>query len=101
MGHFNWRGDCSEAATMSIRITTIPEPDVTVIKIDGRLKGDDIEELARVFAQVPAPAALDLTELQSVDRSFVTLLREAIAGGMELRAASPYVELLLKQGNAL
>ena len=89
------------ASTMSIRITTIPEPDATVIKIDGRLKGDDIEELARVFREVGGPIALDLTDLQSVDRTFVVLLREAIAKGMELRAASPYVELLLKQGNAL
>ncbi len=86
---------------MSIRITTIPEPDTTVIKIDGRLKGDDIEELARVFREVVGPIALDLTDLQSVDRTFVVMLREAIAKGMELRAASPYVELLLKQGNTL
>ena len=85
---------------MSIRITTIREPETTVLKIDGRLKSDDMEELVRIFREVARPVALDLTDLQSVDRTFVALLREAIAGGMELRAASPYVELLLRKGNA-
>ncbi|MCL4202504.1 MAG: hypothetical protein KJ000_08405 [Pirellulaceae bacterium] len=84
---------------MSIRITTIPVCGTTVIKIDGRLLLDDTEELVRTFRDVEGPAALDLTELQSVDRTCAELLRDSIAAGMELRAASPYVELLLKKGN--
>ncbi len=86
---------------MSIRIRTISEPGTTVIKVDGRLTVDDTEELVRIFREVAGPAALDLTELQSADRACVVLLRESIAAGMELRAASPYVELLLKKGNTV
>jgi hypothetical protein len=46
--------------------------------------------------ELKEPAALDLTELQSVDRDCLAMLRGLINGGLELRAASPYVELLLK-----
>jgi hypothetical protein len=80
---------------MSIRITTIPEPGTTVIKIDGRLTSDDTEELLRIFGQLAGPVALDLSDLRSIDRTFVDRLREFVAGGMQLRAASPYMELLL------
>ncbi len=86
---------------MSIRITTIPDSETTVIKIDGRLTQDDTGELVRIFRTVEGRAALDLTELQSVDRTSVVLLRDSIAAGMELRAASRYLELLLKWGTTL
>jgi hypothetical protein len=86
---------------MSIRITTIAEVDTTVVKIDGRLTSEDMEELARALDEVTGPIALDLSDLRSVERAFVPILQGAIAGGMELRAVSPYVELLLKQGNPL
>jgi hypothetical protein len=86
--------------TMSIRITIRPESEVTIIKIDGWLSPDDIQELARTLEEVGTPAALDLTDLQSVDRSSVALLRQSIAAGTELRGVSPYIELLLQKGNA-
>jgi hypothetical protein len=46
------------------------------------------------------PVTLDLSDLQSVDRTSAALLRESIIAGTELRAASPYVELLLKEGSS-
>jgi len=81
---------------MSARITTISEPSRTLIKIDGRLTRVEAGELARLCQELKEPAALDLTELQSVDRDCLAMLRGLINGGLELRAASPYVELLLK-----
>ena len=86
---------------MSVRITTISEPGTTVIKVAGWLRNADREELVRIFREVDGPVALGLVDLQSVDRTSVALLRESIAAGMQLRAASPYIELLLKEGNAL
>ena len=41
------------------------------------------------------PVSLDLAELQLIDRAAVMLLRELIGRGVEVRAASPYVMLLL------
>lgn len=86
---------------MSIRITVVSDPGTTVIKIAGWLKQADTEELLRVFRELDGPAALDLSDLQSVDRTSAALLREFIAAGTTLRAATPYVELLLKEGSAL
>jgi len=84
---------------MSIRIITTSEPGRTLIRIAGQLKRADMVELMRIFQELDGPAALDLTELQSVDREAVVQLREFIDLGLELQAASPYVELLLKSGS--
>jgi hypothetical protein len=83
---------------MPIRIDTIAEPERTVIKIDGHLKREDMGELVRILCQLNGPAALDLAELQSVDREALVQLRDFIDSGLEWQAASPYVELLLKSG---
>ncbi len=80
---------------MTIRITTIAEPSGTIIKVDGWLQRGDFEELERMIQGLDGPAALDLTELQSVDRAVAALLRKLIGLGVELRSASPYVKLLL------
>jgi hypothetical protein len=80
---------------MPIRIITIAEPGRTVVKVDGRLKRADLFELTRSFRAVSGPVALDLSELQSVDREAVGQLWEFIDSGLEVQAVSPYVELLL------
>lgn len=81
---------------MTIRITTTTDDLRTVLKIDGRLNAEDIEELSRAHRSVEGSAALDLSELQSADRDGVARLRELVALGTEIRGASPYIELLLK-----
>ena len=81
---------------MTIRITAIAEPSRTIVKVDGRLQHSDFEELERMVQGLDGPAALDLTDLQSVDRAAAALLRKLIGLGVELRAASPYVKLLLE-----
>ncbi len=80
---------------MTIRITTINEFRRTTIKIDGRLQAVDVDELLKELSQVANMVAMDLSDLKSVDREAVTFLRGLIAQGVELQAATPYVELLL------
>lgn len=81
---------------MSIRITLIREREATLVRVAGRLKVEDLNEWARTLQNVSGPIALDLSDLQSADRPSVAHIRESIASGAELRAASPYVELLLQ-----
>lgn len=81
---------------MTLRISTTSEAGQTIIKIDGRLQEGDMAEVSRVLGDATGPTALDLTDLQSVDRAAANLLRDIIAMGVELRAASPYVDLLLR-----
>ena len=83
-------------AFMSIRVTTISEASGTLVKVDGWFKVEDIEDFARLFEHLDGETALDLRELRSADRAAVDVLRDLIASGVELRGASPYVDLLLK-----
>ena len=66
------------------------------MKIDGWFKAEDVDDFVRMFEQLVGDAALDLRELLSADRAAVVVLRDLIMSGVELRAASPYVDLLLK-----
>jgi ABC-type transporter Mla MlaB component len=82
---------------VTICITTIAESSGkgNLVKVAGRLQADDFAELLRIVQQSNDPVSLDLTELQAIDRPAVTLLRELINRGVEVRSASPYVKLLL------
>jgi hypothetical protein len=81
---------------MSIRVSVTPEPRWTVLKVDGWLNAEDIDELTRAFRSVRGATVLDLSDLQSADRPGVGVLRELISLGTEIRGASPYIELLLR-----
>lgn len=80
---------------MSIRVSILSEAQRTVFKVDGRLRSEDVEELARALRPVHGATVLDLSELQSADRAGVEILREMISLGAEVRNASRYIELLL------
>ena len=81
---------------MAIRITVLHEPTYTVLKVDGWLKREDTGELAQMIKDLKGPTALDLTELHSIDREVAEGLRRLIETGVTVRAASPYVDLLLR-----
>lgn len=81
---------------MAIRITKTIDAHKTVLKVDGRLRSEDVDELTRVYRSVDGATALDLSELQMADRLGVQILRELVSLGTEVRGASPYIELLLK-----
>jgi ABC-type transporter Mla MlaB component len=96
IGAADWRKDCIARPAMSIRVKTTSDTYGTVLKVDGRLTVEDVDELAAVFRTAKGATALDLSELQSADPAGVKLLQETIALGAEVRGASPYIELLLK-----
>ncbi len=82
---------------MAIRITRTVSDRYTILKVDGRLKADDVEELDRAYQSVQGAAALDLRELQSADREGVAILRQLVSLGVVVCAATPYIELLLRE----
>jgi hypothetical protein len=81
---------------VAIRITTTATDRQTILKIDGRLGLDDIEEVNRAYRSVTGAICLDLSDLQSADRDGVAILRKLISLGVEVRAATPYIELLIR-----
>jgi len=80
---------------MLLRITQTTEDSTTVIRIDGRLVGDGVAELARVVQAAAPPLALDLTHLQRADADGIALLQALVDAGAQLRGVSPYIALLL------
>jgi hypothetical protein len=83
---------------MTMRITATPQPSGAIIKVDGHLGREDIGELTRVCQEQTGPVHLDLTEVTSVDREAAVAPRQLLRTVAELRAASPYIRLLLETG---
>jgi anti-anti-sigma regulatory factor len=80
---------------MTLRISTVGSAPTMGLKLDGRLTSEEASELARVCAELRAPVTLDLSDLQFVDRTGVSVLRELRAQGATFTGASPYIELLI------
>jgi anti-anti-sigma regulatory factor len=81
---------------MSIRVSVKTEPDSTVLKVDGRLRSEDVQELAQASQSIGGNLILDLSDLHSADPQGVELLRQLIERTSQVRGLSPYLELLLK-----
>jgi len=80
-----------------IRITRASDDQGAVLRIDGQLRSEDVDELGKEYRNVEGPAVLELTNLRSADAAGVALLLELVSLGAEVRGASPYIELLLRR----
>ncbi len=82
---------------MSIRITRTSNAGGTVLQVDGHLCSENVAELTKEQRSAGGSLVLELSNLQSVDPDGVDLLLELISLGAQIRGASPYIELLLKE----
>ncbi len=78
-----------------IHITDTTELDRTIWRIDGRLTADDVSVLDRRCGEVGKPHVLDLAGLRSADSVGGDKLRRLASDGVEIRGASPYIQLLI------
>lgn len=62
-----------------------------VLKISGRLDGEDLSELRVLIESEDRHVVLDLRELTLVDRDAVRFLRQCESNGIELKSCPPYV----------
>jgi hypothetical protein len=67
------------------------ERDLVVLRISGRIRGDDMEVLRAAIDQERGTVAIDLEEVGLVDRGAVTLLAFSEARGIELRNCPAYI----------
>ncbi len=81
---------------MTIRVSEAEHLRGTVLKVDGHLKATDVAELTQACRLASDLSTLDLSDLQSADKAGVEILRELASLGVQLRNASPYIELLMK-----
>ena len=62
-----------------------------VLRISGRIAGDDVDVLRSALDQERGAIAIDLAEVGLVDRGAVNLLVLIETRGVELRNCPPYV----------
>jgi hypothetical protein len=77
---------------MACRIDRLlAERHLVVLRISGRIAGDDVDVLRSALDQERGAIAIDLAEVGLVDRSAVNLLVLSETRGVELRNCPPYV----------
>jgi anti-anti-sigma regulatory factor len=75
---------------MTCRFDRIPIGQGAVLRISGRITEKDLDVLRTALAE-DRVVALDLTEVELVDRDAVTLLERTEADGIELRHCPAYI----------
>ena len=80
---------------MTLKITRTEPGPPPVLRLDGRLTGDEVAELHRVVDEVGGHVILDLAGLQFADRPGLSALLELKEHGATLTRASPYLAILL------
>jgi hypothetical protein len=75
---------------MTCRIDRLSIEQSLVLRISGRLTGEDLDVL-RTALEEGRVVALDLTELELADRDAVTLLARTERNGVELRHCPAYI----------
>src|SRR5262245_2213547 len=80
---------------MAFRLITSAAPDLTTIRVIGRLRDDAVALLANTCDAARRPLVLDLSDLTSASEAGVLLLKRLAEVGVHLLGASQYVKLLL------
>jgi hypothetical protein len=83
---------------MAFRLIVAEASDLTTIQVVGHLRDDGVALLGEACAAGRRPLVLDLSELTGASDTGVLLLDRLAREGVHLLAASPYVRLLLAQG---
>ena len=82
---------------MTCRIDRIPTDQGLVLRIIGRITRDDLDVL-RTALEDGSVVALELTELELIDRDALKLLAIYEANGIELRHCPAYIREWITRG---
>jgi hypothetical protein len=80
-----------------LRITPMETTQGALLRVEGRLAGPWVEELAQVCLTQQVPLRLDLRGLQSTDLAGRELLRRLARAGTQFVQVSGYVAALLAE----
>ena len=75
---------------MTCRIDSLSTEDGLVLRISGRIAAEDLE-VVRTALDGRHVVAIELAEVELVDRDALTLLAQAEAEGIELRTCPTYI----------
>ena len=77
---------------MSCRIERlVSEEDFVVLRVSGRIHGEHVDTLRELVGREKGGVAIDLEEVNLVDREAVRLLALGEANGIELRNCPAYI----------
>jgi hypothetical protein len=80
-------------AFLTLRITPVPSDDQGTLRLEGRLRAEEVPELERSAAA--GIRALDLEDLLSADEEGLAAIRRLRDGGVEIRNPSHYLAMRL------
>ena len=83
-----------------IRITTQTEGNRTIVTIDGQVAESDLGEIRRVRKSMKGAVFLNLHGLNSCAAGGVRVLRDWLDAGARLQAATPFLEMILKDSSS-
>ena len=79
-----------------LRITTIDKGEVTAFRLEGRLSGDWVDELERLWTETNAVGSarklqVDVTDVEFVDERGKVLLERMLLEGAEIHPGNPFM----------
>ena len=77
--------------SVECRIQVVPQPDVCLVYLAGRLNAAQVPELRRVCADLSGRVRVDLTDLLSADAVGIDALRRLRRDGAELVGVARYL----------
>jgi hypothetical protein len=86
---------------MSFRLISSNTPDLSTIRVVGRLRDDGVALLGDACERARRPLVLDLSELTSASDAGVLLLSRLASAGVHLLGVSQYVRLLLQRAEGI
>ena len=86
---------------MNIRIDIKSEGPETFACIAGRLCGASVAELTKACEQIENPFVIDLSDLLFADDAGINAIQTLAERGVQVRGASPFVQLLLDNASGL
>ncbi len=81
---------------MELRVTTNINKGVFVVRVEGSLAGEEVDELGRMCRSLAGSTRLDLSGLRWADNQGIQMIRRLIAEGAEPVKVPPFIALLLE-----
>jgi len=81
---------------MELRVTTTIKEGLFLVRVDGALAGDEVNELGRMCRSLAGARRLDLSGLRWTDDRGVQMIRTLMAEGTELVDVPRFIDLLLR-----
>lgn len=82
---------------MLVRITRTYQNEMTVLRVEGGLSSEIVDQLAQECDMLDNAFVLDVANLRSIDAAGSALLAELASRGVAMRGISPYIALRMQQ----